>query len=156
MSRDENVMTSAHQPCCISCCNKGGDAMYRQSDDLCQKIGQILGGKATFENGICSVTKPRTIQVNIWGRPSKTVANLEFAFESFDQYGAALCLAELTVLQEEIQPVCNVLTRHKLQITALHNHWIYTSPTIMYLHFQSVDFPLHFATKVQEISMMLA
>jgi len=130
--------------------------MYRQADDLCRELGQILGGKATFENGICSVTKPRTIQVTVWGRPSKAVAILEFTFESFDRYGAALCLAELTVLQEEIQPVCNILTRHNLQISALHNHWIYTSPTIMYLHSQSVDYPLRFAAKVQEISMMLA
>ncbi|WEK52835.1 MAG: DUF1259 domain-containing protein [Candidatus Cohnella colombiensis] len=129
--------------------------MYRSEDVFCQQIGSILGGEATFENGICTVAKPRNMQVTILGRPSKAVANLEFSFESFDQTGLALCLAELVLLQEEIQPICNILTKYNLQISALHNHWIYTNPTILYLHFQSVDYPQSFASKASEITKIL-
>jgi len=126
-----------------------------QQDVLCQQLASILDGKASFENGICSVTKPRNIQVTILGRPSKSSINLSYAFESFDQNGTALCLSELAVLQNEINPVCSILTKHNIPISALHNHWIYTNPTILYLHSESIDYPIQFASKMREISRML-
>jgi len=129
--------------------------MHRREDALCRQVGSIIGGKSTFEDGICTVTKPRNLQVTILGRPTKSAANLSFAFESFDANGTALCLAELMLLQDEIQPVCNVLAKCNIPISALHNHWIYTNPTILYLHFQAVDYPLNFATKVREITKFL-
>lgn len=31
---------------------------------------------------------------------------------------------------------------------ALHNHWLFESPRLMFVHFESVDKPLRFAAKV--------
>lgn len=33
---------------------------------------------------------------------------------------------------------------------ALHNHWLFDSPRLMYIHFESIDFPLSFARKVAQ------
>lgn len=126
-----------------------------RNDLLCQRLAHILGGKSSFENGICYVSKPREIPLTIMGRPSKSSANLSFAFESFDRGGTALCLAELALLQNEVNPVCSVLTKHSIPIAALHNHWIHTSPFVLYLHFQAIDYPENFAVKASEITNML-
>jgi hypothetical protein len=81
--------------------------------------------------------------------------NESFAYESVDSNGVALCLGELAVLSEEINPVLSILLKHRIPVTALHNHWLYTSPVIMCLHFETIDRPLDFAHKVSEIALML-
>ncbi|RLL41813.1 DUF1259 domain-containing protein [Oceanobacillus piezotolerans] len=43
----------------------------------------------------------------------------------------------------------------KAVLEALHNHWLYTKPNILYIHFQSVEPPLHFARKVAEAFQVL-
>jgi hypothetical protein len=128
--------------------------MYRQ-EDLCRELASILGGTSRFENGVCTVSKPRNLHVTVMGRPAKSTAALEFAFESFGSDGTALCLAELAVLPQEINPVAAVLVRNRIPITAIHNHWLYTVPTILYFHFETVDNPVRFATQLSEVSRML-
>jgi len=58
-------------------------------------------------------------------------------------------------MPQEINGVCSVLTRNNIPITALHNHWLYDKPAIMYLHFESIDHPLSFASKLSEVSKLL-
>ncbi|SDN51568.1 protein of unknown function [Fictibacillus solisalsi] len=40
-------------------------------------------------------------------------------------------------------------------IGALHNHWLFIKPTILYIHFQSVEPPLTFAKKAAEALVVL-
>lgn len=35
-----------------------------------------------------------------------------------------------------------------LTVSALHNHWLFTEPIIMYIHIQSIEPPLNFAKKI--------
>lgn len=70
------------------------------------------------------------------------------SFESLDQNGRALNLVEIAVLQEEIPAFMQSVTQQGLIVSALHNHWLYTNPLIMYMHIQSVEPPLDFARKL--------
>lgn len=76
-------------------------------------------------------------------------------FESIDPDGNALNLAEVALLQEEVQPFVQMLVKNNLIVSAIHNHWIFTNPTILYVHFQSVEHPLSFAQKVAEAFKVL-
>ncbi|NGP45883.1 DUF1259 domain-containing protein [Bacillaceae bacterium SIJ1] len=69
-------------------------------------------------------------------------------FESLDAQGQALNLGEIVLLEEEVPAFTSAWVRQGIAISALHNHWLYTKPTILYAHFQSVEPPLQFATKV--------
>ena len=40
-------------------------------------------------------------------------------------------------------------------VTALHNHWLFEDPRLMYIHFESIDQPLDFARKVAEALCVL-
>ncbi|KAA6451189.1 DUF1259 domain-containing protein [Bacillus swezeyi] len=114
---------------------------------ICRQFGQILNGEPRIENGVCSVSIKRHLNVRIQGRPSRGVGMEEVMFEALDQNGIALNMAEIAILQEEIPLFTKRLVDQGLIISALHNHWIFTEPNLLYIHFQSVESPLTFAKK---------
>ncbi|MFO1446000.1 DUF1259 domain-containing protein [Bacillus sp. Bva_UNVM-123] len=115
---------------------------------LCQQCAQILNGKASVEHGVCSIGLTRNLQVTIQGRPSRAELHAGVTFESMDRDGSTLNLGEVVLLEKEIFPFVNVLVRNHLIVSAIHNHWIFTNPNILYVHFQSVEPPLNFVQKV--------
>jgi hypothetical protein len=56
------------------------------------------------------------------------------AFKSLGVLGAA-AHGDLVLTDTEINPVISALQQHNIEITALHNHLINESPSVMYLHF---------------------
>ncbi|PFA69171.1 methyltransferase [Bacillus sp. AFS015802] len=128
--------------------------MY-QFHELCTEYGKILNGKAKLKNGVCSVSIDRHLYVTIQGRPSRGELKAGFSFEAMDQEGHALNLGEVVLLEEEIQSFSKRLIQKGVIISALHNHWLFAKPEIMYIHFQSVEPPLRFAHKVAEALTVL-
>lgn len=104
-------------------------------------------GSRTLNHGVCSVSIKRNLRVAIQGRPSRGVSMEEIMFESLDQNGIALNMAEVAILPEEVPLFTKKLVDQGIIISALHNHWIFTEPNILYIHFQSVEPPLTFAKK---------
>ncbi|HEX7064232.1 MAG TPA: DUF1259 domain-containing protein, partial [Bacillales bacterium] len=121
---------------------------------LCDKFNDLLGGTIhTVENGICTVMGLRTeINAVVLGRKARSflVLTKMFAFESMTRDGFALCSGETVILQEEINPFITRLREHGIIVTAIHNHWLFEDPRLMYIHFESVDRPIPFAHKVRE------
>ncbi|WP_433750421.1 DUF1259 domain-containing protein [Falsibacillus pallidus] len=114
---------------------------------LCKQFGQILNGKPTVDNGVCSVQVPRNFTAFIQGKQTKGALHAGFSFESLDQYGNALNLGEIALLEKEVNPFITTLRSNGILISALHNHWLFTKPEILYLHYQSVEPPISFAHK---------
>ncbi|WP_313890824.1 DUF1259 domain-containing protein [Psychrobacillus sp.] len=123
--------------------------------DICHQYAQIVNGKGSMDNGICSVEIGRHLSVTIQGRPSRSALPAGITFESLDQEGHALNLGEVVLLQEELPAFVHMLVKNNLIVSAIHNHWIFTNPTILYVHFQSVEPPLSFAQKVAEAFTVL-
>ncbi|MGN7177634.1 DUF1259 domain-containing protein [Cytobacillus sp. SAFR-174] len=117
---------------------------------LCHQYAHILKGKMTLENGVCSVEIKRNLNVAIQGRPSKGELGAALSFESLDHQGNALNLGETVLLEEEIPLLTQMLVKNGVIISALHNHWLFAKPHILYIHFQSVEPPLAFAQKAAE------
>lgn len=117
-------------------------------NSVCTQFATILRGKSSAKDGVCSVSFHRAFNATVQGKPSKTVEPAGVLFESLDQNGDALNLAEISILQEEIPTFMQAITQQGLIVSALHNHWLFTNPTIMYIHIQSVEPPLDFAEKM--------
>lgn len=117
---------------------------------LCYQYAHILKGKMKLENGVCSVEIKRNLDVSIQGRASKGEVSAELSFESLDHQGNALNLGETVLLEEEIPLFTQMLVKNGVIISALHNHWLFAKPHILYIHFQSVEPPLSFAQKAAE------
>jgi Domain of Unknown Function (DUF1259) len=122
---------------------------------LCQQFGQILNKKPKMKNGVCSVKINRDLQVTIQGRPSRSELHAEVSFESLDHEGNALNLGETVVLEEEIPAFTKILIQNGIIVSAIHNHWLFTKPVILYVHFQSVEPPLQFAHKAAQAFKVL-
>ncbi|MEC1231499.1 DUF1259 domain-containing protein, partial [Bacillus paralicheniformis] len=69
---------------------------------LCRQFGHILNGEPHIEHDVCSVGIKRNLRITIQGRPSRGVGMEEVMFESLDQNGIALNMAEVAILPEEV------------------------------------------------------
>ncbi|WP_425452718.1 DUF1259 domain-containing protein [Ammoniphilus oxalaticus] len=120
---------------------------------LCSEFTRILGGKSEIEQGpVCFVTRTRSLPATILGRRTRSslVRAQLFSFESLDKSGRALCLGETAVLQNQANRLIRNLQRQGIQkVTALHNHWLFDKPRIMYVHWEAIDDPVAFARKTK-------
>ncbi|MBW7475304.1 DUF1259 domain-containing protein [Paenibacillus oenotherae] len=120
-------------------------------NSLCRTFANTLGGTADVVNGVCTVTRIRSnLRPLIQGRRTNSVLAIAalFSFEDLDNQGNALNLGETVLLQEEVNPFISQLRTRGIEVTALHNRWLFDNPRLMYIHFKSVEPPLAFAQKV--------
>lgn len=125
----------------------------RCQNPTCREFARILGASVLQSSrDLCVVTFLRDIDATILDRPTNSPLALAalFSFEDMDGMGRTLNLGETVILQEEINDFITVLRRNGIIVTALHNHWLFDDPRLMYIHFESIDRPLDFARKVRE------
>lgn len=124
---------------------------------ICEQFANNLGGKITESKpNSCSVEKDRNnISVTISGIPVKPVLKGTFLFQGLNSSGRALNLGEIAVLQDELDKFSTIIKREGITISAIHNHWIYDNPRLIYVHFQSTENPLSFSRKVAEALKVL-
>lgn len=115
----------------------------------CQRFANILRGtKSPAPQGVCFVTRMRTdIKVRILGQRTRSsvVFLMAFSFENLRSNGNALCLGEFVFREREVRPFLDALTRKGIKITAVHNHWQFESPRLIYVHWEAIMAPLRFA-----------
>lgn len=112
----------------------------------CERLARIIGGTAQVSNGVCVVSRLRNIDASILNRRTRSPLALPFAL-SFEnqQNGTTLNLGETVILQKEINPFISALRKRDIIVTALHNHWLFDEPRIMYIHWEKIDNPFEFA-----------
>ena len=126
--------------------------------ELCEEFAEILDSTPSVVNGVCLATRSRTnIHPVVLDRAANSFMFIPqaFSFENMDREGKALCLGETVILQEEINPFMSILRKHGIIVTALHNHWLFDKPRLMYMHFESIDDPISFARKVKDAMKVL-
>ncbi|CCQ95876.1 conserved hypothetical protein [[Clostridium] ultunense Esp] len=130
----------------------------RIDNRLCRRFARILNASIlTSEEDLCVVTFNRNIRPEIAGRPTRSALAIAalFSFESMDNRGRTLNLGETVILQREINPFISALRERDIEVTALHNHWLFDRPRLFYIHFFSIEDPLTFARKVAEALQVL-
>lgn len=134
-------------------CECDSNHFLPERSNICDKFNQILDGTMhTFENGQCIVMRSRlNIKPRVLGRKGRSFLLIPqmFAFESMTRDGRALCSGETVILQEEINPFISRLRQQGIIVTAVHNHWLFDNPRLMFMHWESIDRPLSFARKTQ-------
>src|SRR5256885_5305586 len=61
----------------------------------------------------------------------------------------AMVMGDLVLLQEEVNPVMKQLIAQGVQVTAIHNHLLRTTPQVMYMHYQGHGDAAKLATAVR-------
>lgn len=99
-------------------------------------VGKALGKEGTVQTGgIYRIGLPRTdLKVTLDG------VNLKPGFAlggwlGFEPTGKeAMVMGDLVLLESEVNPVMQKLMQSDIEITALHNHLLRSSPATMYMH----------------------
>lgn len=120
---------------------------------LCNQFSSILGGTEheITRGPVCFVSRTRRFNASILGRrtTSPLITYQLFSFESLDRSGRALCLGETALFENQVNRLLSNLRNNGIKVTAVHNHWLFERPRLMYVHWESIDNPLAFARKVK-------
>lgn len=112
----------------------------------CQRLADIIGGEVITSSPACVVQRNRNINATILGRRTRSPLALPFALSFEDsRNGETLNLGETVILQNEINPFLTALRKRGITITAIHNHWLFDQPRLMYMHWENVGDPFEFA-----------
>lgn len=129
-------------------------SVYRPTGTSCQKLANIIGGQVITSSPVCVVQRLRNINATILGRRTQSPLALPFAL-SFENNinGQTLNLGETVILQGEINRFLTALRKRGITVTALHNHWLFDNPRLMYMHWEKIDNPKTFATDSYEAAL---
>jgi kynureninase len=65
-----------------------------------------------------------------------------------DMGGQAMVMGDLVLTHDEVNPVMSALEENGIQITALHNHLLRSSPATMYMHIDGHGDAVKLATAI--------
>jgi hypothetical protein len=102
------------------------------------RIDQLTGLKGTLnkEEGVYKVSLPRAdlkISVDNWQMPPFMGLTSWAAFRP-GMKDNAMVMGDLVLMQDEVNPVMSAALDNGLQVTALHNHFLFDEPKVYFMH----------------------
>ena len=101
-----------------------------------QVVETVLGRKGATQDDMLKITFPRT---DLSVRVGEVTVEPGLALTSWIGFKGtgqnAMMMGDLVLLEREVAPVMAQLVAKGVEVTALHNHILNESPTVMYLHF---------------------
>ena len=115
-----------------------------------QQVLTTLGKQGDFKANVLKVNIPRN-DVNV------TVANVKtptpFGFGGWIAMtkgtGMDVMMGDLVLTQDEVNPVMSALLDNGLEVTALHNHFLWDEPRMFFMHVHGHGTPAELARKVK-------
>jgi hypothetical protein len=101
------------------------------------KIEQLTGikGELSEKEGVFKVTAPRSdLKITVAGVKMTPPMGLA-SYAAFMKAGAkTMVMGDTTLLEDQVNPVMSVALDNGLEVTALHNHFFWDSPKVMFMH----------------------
>src|SRR5438874_6338974 len=111
----------------------------QQCKDSADKISSKA--EAHQSNNVCGIELSRdSPTLTLSGKKINDQVSMEFPYQpaSASSGSQVLMLAEFTLLQSEVDQVSQYLQdHHHWTVTAIHNHWFFESPRLIFLHAQT-------------------
>ena len=116
----------------------GFSAFAKESKLDTEKIESItaLKGKLNEQEGVFKVTQPRNdvkISVDAWSMPP-FMGLTTWAGFSKGKKNNFMVMGDFVLFQDEVNPVMSILLENGIDVTALHNHFFYDDPKVMFMH----------------------
>ena len=101
------------------------------------KIEQLTGvkGELNEKEGVFKVSVPRTdLSVTTAGAKMTPPMGLT-SWAAFMKGGdQTMIMGDMVMLEDQVNPVMSVALENGLEVTALHNHFFWDSPKVMFMH----------------------
>jgi hypothetical protein len=101
------------------------------------RIEQLTGAKGQLDarEGVFKVSVPRSdLQVTVAGARMTPPAGLTSWAAFQGTPGNAMVMGDLVLSEDQVNPVMSVALESGLAVTALHNHFLWDSPRVMFMH----------------------
>ncbi|MDT0651029.1 DUF1259 domain-containing protein [Autumnicola edwardsiae] len=102
-------------------------------------IDSILGYSGTMNNGVYKTTIGRPdVNLKEHGAPVSTFMgfNIWASWQGTNEKAAVA--GDFAMLENEVEPVTDVLIENGIEVVALHNHMVHENPRIFFLHYWGV------------------
>jgi hypothetical protein len=115
-------------------------------------VGKALGKTGTVQaGGVYRVGLPRTdLKVTLDGVAIKPTLALGSWVAFRETGGHAMVMGDLVLTHSEVTPVMTVLEDNGIEITALHNHLLRSTPATMYMHIDGHGDAVKLAAAIHE------
>ncbi|MBI1870867.1 MAG: DUF1259 domain-containing protein [Chlamydiae bacterium] len=104
---------------------------------LFKKIEDLTGAKGKFDEkeNVFKVSFPRSdFSIDVAGIKLVPSQGLT-VWAAFKIMGSeAMMMGDMVLLEEQVNPVMSVALENGLEVTALHNHFFWDSPKVMFMH----------------------
>jgi len=100
------------------------------------RIELLTGLKGALNGIVFKVTSPRTdvpINVDGWKLPPFMGLTSWAAFSAGGK-SEAMVMGDFVLFQDEVSPAMKTALAHGLAVTALHNHFFYDEPRVLFMH----------------------
>ncbi len=118
-----------------------------------EKVAEIIGVKTTTTpDGVVRVGWPRKdVQVSVDGLSMRPFMGLGTwaAFQATD--GGAMVMGDTVVFEDEVNAAIDAAFAHGLEVTALHNHFLFDKPKVYFMHISGSGCPDKLAEGVKAV-----
>jgi uncharacterized protein DUF1259 len=98
-------------------------------------IARVTGLQPDVKNGVAKVTVPRTdLTVTVDGVTMRPFQGFTSWAAFAGSGGKAVVMGDLTLTEDEVSPVMDAALDNGLEVTALHNHFSFDHPRILFMH----------------------
>jgi len=101
------------------------------------KIEQLTGakGELNIQEGVFKVSVPRSdLAVTVAGVKMTPPLGLT-SWAAFQPMGTqTMVMGDLVLLEDQVNPVMSVALTNGIEVTALHNHFFWDTPKVMFMH----------------------
>lgn len=116
-------------------------------------VEKAMGEKGRVSpDGTIEFTIPMTLNVSLNGIKLNPASERSHEFDFMRAGDKALMVGEIGVTEEEVKNVSMMTLQSGLQVTAIHNHLLRTSPHIMWIHIHGYEDPVDMAKKIRNIT----
>jgi hypothetical protein len=119
------------------------------------RIEELTGAKGALDanEGVFKVSVPRTdLNVNAGGVHITPPLGLTSwaAFQAIPE-GEVMVMGDMVVLEDQVNPVMSTALDNGLEVTALHNHFFWDTPKVMFMHIGGMGTTDGMATAVGKV-----
>jgi hypothetical protein len=110
-------------------------------------IEQALGRQGRdIGGGVFQITAPRAEAITEMGHPLLPAMGVVTVM-NFQPTGGgrAAITGDFVLVDQEVNPVARALRQHGIEVTAIHNHGLFDTPRLFYMHFWANDDPAKLA-----------
>lgn len=130
-------MKNSFTPLVIALALLTSTAQAELSQKTRRSIDQITGSKGAYtaDEDVHRVSFPRSdLRVTIESRPAHPFMGFGSWAAFTPAKGATMVMGDIVLLEDEVSPAMSAALDNGLEVTALHNHFFYESPRVMYMH----------------------